>query len=333
MLKTDEYWKMPNRWILNVEKQMNIKYWETDEYKMLRIRLILKVVKQMNIECWETDIGCACKLGQQAEAAELIDSVEKQMNIEKQINIERGAKRLVLTKRWRDGEQRETVGNICSNLYLQWTCQTLVRGRRARVGGLDPGGRTLLGNRGVRGRGRSWAVETACSQDRGPVESILRERAAAMRSWSLLHWERPRHQDESPAIKVSKSSFSSKYCVKKKFHLFLLPAFILCFTGGGGVPLGRVALTYPVTASEEIISISFISQIWTVELSSWMPFCLLQNSWHISQFFGVSAIASLSRGFSPLPAIPRVSHHFPVLPVVLSKAWPFLGVVVDQVAS
>ena len=83
---------------------MNIKYWETDEYKMLRIRLILKVVKQMNIECWETDIGSACKLGQQAEAAELIDSVKKQMNIEKQINIERGVKRLVLTKRWRDGE-------------------------------------------------------------------------------------------------------------------------------------------------------------------------------------------------------------------------------------
>ena len=71
--------------------------------------------------------------------------------------------------------------------HLQFTCQTLVRGRRARVGGWDPGGRTLLGSSGVRGRGRSWEAETACSRARGPVELILREHGAATRSGSLLH--------------------------------------------------------------------------------------------------------------------------------------------------
>merc|ERR1719242_3024315 len=61
---------------------------------------------------------------------------------------------------------------------------------------------------------------------------------------------------------------------------------------------------------------------------------MIQNS-HISRFFGVSDIASLSGCFSPLPAIPGVSQ-LPIIRAdfpVFSKARPFLRVVVDQVSS
>ena len=71
---------------------------------------------------------------------------------------------------------------------MQLSLQTLVRGRRERVDGWDPGGPNQLANRGVMGQGRSLVVETACCPDPGQAESILRAGSVVgMRSGSLLH--------------------------------------------------------------------------------------------------------------------------------------------------
>jgi len=63
----------------------------------------------------------------------------------------------------------------------------LARGRRARVGGFDPGVRTQLENKEAKEQDKSWEVETVGFQDLDRAESILREHGIERRSGSSRH--------------------------------------------------------------------------------------------------------------------------------------------------